>query len=237
MLGNEKLWSCPPTGADPLPNGVQIWAAWLNAGDDDATGSWSILSSTERDRANRFASHRDRARFLAARGLLRTILGSCLGVQPQRLVFGYSARGKPLLGGTFASCGLEFNVAHSGDLAVFAVAQHGVVGVDVEQIRPVPELSTLIERCLSARECAEIKRLSGEQAARVFFKIWTRKESWLKATGEGISGLPGSIEAFGPPGEESLSSGPQVSPSEARLCLYDLAPAPGFLGALAATPQ
>ena len=199
--------------------------------------SWSILSSTERERANRFASDRDRGRFMAAQGLLRTILGSCLGAQPQRLVIGYSAKGKPSLGGTFANCGLEFNLAHSGDLAVFAVARHGVVGIDVEQIRPVPELSTIIERFLSARECAEIKRLSGEQAARVFFRIWTRKEAWLKATGEGISGLPGSIEAFGPPGEESISSRPLASPSETRFCLHDLAPAPGFLCALAVIPQ
>jgi 4'-phosphopantetheinyl transferase len=236
MLGNEKLWSCIVSGSCPLPSGVQVWAGWLDLTGDGASGIWSTLSSQERERAGRFAFERDRARFIAARGLLREILGSCLGAEPGGLEFAYSAKGKPSLGGGFASSGLEFNLAHSGSLAVFAVARHGVVGVDVERIRAIPDLSALGQRFFSHREYAEMRKLSDEDAVRRFFRIWTRKEAWLKATGEGISGLPSSIEVFGPLAEDSLCGGPQESSCGTRLCLHALAPAPGYLGALAVTP-
>ena len=233
MLGNEKLWSCTPVGACRLPSGVQVWAAWLDGRGAGIAGFWPTLSSQEQERAGRLAIERERARFVAARGLLRTILASCLGTEPGSVEFVYSATGKPSLGGAFANCGREFNVAHSGDLAVFAVARDGVVGVDVEQIRPIPDLSTLSQRYFSPRECGEINHLSGEEATRGFFKLWTRKEAWLKATGQGITGALNSIEVVGPPSEEGLCIRPPEDSGCARLCLHDLAPAPGFLGALA----
>jgi 4'-phosphopantetheinyl transferase len=237
MLGNEKPWSCTPTGSRLLPSGVQVWAAWLGVKGRGATGFWSTLSRQERERAGRFAFERDRERFIAARGFLREILASCLGTQPHDLEFSYSATGKPSLAGEFATSGLQFNLAHSGDLAVFAVARHGIVGVDVEQIRPVPDLPALVERFFTTREWAEINKLSGEDQVTAFFKVWTRKEAWLKATGEGITTLLKSIEVLGPPGEATLGVGPQDGSHATRLCLHDLTPAPGFLGALAVPPQ
>jgi 4'-phosphopantetheinyl transferase len=237
MLGNEKLWSCTPTGSCLLPSGIQVWAAWLDATGDETAGFWSTLSSEERERASRIARERDRARFIAARGLLRAILGSCLSVEPKRLEFVYSARGKPSLGGDFASSVLEFNLAHSCGLVLVAVARRGLVGIDVEKIRPIPDLCALSQRFFSPRECAEIERLSGEEATKVFLTIWTRKEAWLKATGEGITGLPTSIDVLGTPGDGNTYGGPQAGSSVTELCLRDLAPAPGFLGALATIPR
>ena len=233
MLGNEKLWSCTPIDGSVLPNGVQVGAGWLDVGDAAIAGFWPTLCSQERERADRFAFEPARARFIAARGLLRTIMATCLGTLPRSVEFSYSSTGKPSLGGAFASGGLEFNLAHSGDLVVFAVAGHGVVGVDVEQVRSIPELSTLSQRFFSPGECAEIEKLSGEEAARGFFRIWTRKEAWLKATGEGIAGLRKSLEVCGPAGDGELCGGPQDGSGGTRLRLHDLAPAPGFLGALA----
>jgi 4'-phosphopantetheinyl transferase len=237
MPGTEKLWSCTPADSCLLPRDVQVWAAWLDVPREEITGFWSTLSTQERERAARFASERDRARFVAARGLLRAVLGSSLGADPQSVEFLYSAKGKPSLGGVFERSGLQFNVAHSGGLAVFAVARHRMVGVDVEQLRPIPDLSELIERYFTTYERDEIKKLSGEEAARGFFKVWTRKEAWLKATGEGITGLLKSIEVLGPLVEEESCRGPQGGSGGVRLSLQDLAPAPGFLGALAAAPQ
>jgi 4'-phosphopantetheinyl transferase len=237
MPGTEKLWSCTPADSCLLPQDVQVWAAWLDVTGEGITGFWSTLSSQERERAGRFALERDRARFVAARGFLRAILGSSLGADPQSVEFLYGAKGKPSLGGAFAHSGLQFNLAHSGGLAVFAVARHGMVGVDVEQLRPVPGLSGLMDRFFAPLECAEIKKLSGAAEVRAFFKIWTRKEAWLKATGEGITGFLKSIEVVGPLGEEKLRVGPQDDSGCTRLYLHDLVPAPGFLGALAVTPR
>jgi 4'-phosphopantetheinyl transferase len=237
MSATEKLWSCTPTDSRLLPRDLQVWAAWLDVTGEGPTKFWSTLSNQERERAARFASDRERARFVVARGLLRAILGSSLGADPQSLAFLYSAKGKPSLGGAFATSGLQFNLAHSGGLAVFAIARDRMVGVDVEQLRPVPELSSVIARFFAPRECAEIKKLSGAKELRAFFQIWTRKEACLKATGEGITGLPGMIEVLGPSGTERTCGGAQDGSPGPRLRLHDLAPAPGFVGALAVTPQ
>ena len=237
MPGNEKPWPCTLIQSRHLPEDALVWAAWLDVACERAVGFRSTLSSQERERAARFASERDRARFVAARGFLREILGACLSAEPQSVEFTYSPKGKPSLGGAFARTGLQFNLAHSGGLAVFAVARHGVVGVDVEQIRPVPDLSALIERFFSAGECAQIKRLPEEEQVLRFFKIWTRKEAWLKATGEGLTDLLKSIEVLGPAGEGKLGGGPQAGLQGTRLRLHDMAPVPGYVGALAVTIQ
>ncbi len=215
---------------------MQVWAAWLDVEDENRAAFWSTLSREEQQRAGRFAFQRDRARFIAARGWLRAILGSCLGAEPQLIEFCYSAKGKPSLGGGYASSGLEFNLAHSGNLAVFAVARHGIVGVDVERVRLVRDLSRLTEHYFSARERAEVERLSGADALAAFFRVWTRKEAWLKATGEGITGSLMSFDVLDVPLAEPSRGGCTRAPDKlptTGLRLHDLMPAPGFLGALA----
>jgi 4'-phosphopantetheinyl transferase len=235
MLGSRKLWPC--TGACTLPGEIQVWAAWLDAEGDGVNGFWSMLSNQERERANHFVFERDRSRFITARGILRGMLSLHLGMEPREIEFSYSAKGKPSLGGDCAGRGLEFNLAHSGNLAVFAVARRRMVGVDVEQVRPVPDISAIIERSFSTRESARIKRLSGDEAARDFFKIWTRKEAWLKATGEGITGALKAIQVIDPMGEGHTLAETAAGSGRTRLCLHDLSPAPGFLGALAVTAE
>jgi 4'-phosphopantetheinyl transferase len=170
---------------------------------------------------------------VAARGLLRSILASALGVEPPTIEFLYGPKGKPSLGGALARSGLQFNLAHSGGLAVFAVAHDRSVGVDVEELRPIPDLSDLIQRYLSPGECAELKSLSGEAELRGFLQIWTRKEAWLKATAEGITGPLGKIDVLGPSGTEKMCGLPPNSSPTERVRLFELVPAPGFLGALA----
>jgi 4'-phosphopantetheinyl transferase len=233
MPGTEKLWLCTPVDSGLLPGDLEVWAAWLDATNEASAGFWSTLSCQERERAVRYAAQRERARFVVARGLLRAILGSALSVEPQSLEFLYSAKGKPSLGGAYARSGPQFNLAHSGGLGIFAVARDRSVGVDLEQLRPIPDLSDLIKRYLSPGECAELKKLSGEAELRGFLQIWTRKEAWLKATGEGITELLGKINVLGPSGTEKMCGGPQYGSATQRMRLYDLAPATGFLGALA----
>ena len=233
MPGNENLWSCIPTDSCATPAGVEVWAAWLDLPGQRLSGFWSTLSSQEQERAGRFAQERERERFVAARGFLRSILGSCLGVEPYRIELELSTKGKPSLGGALACSGLEFNLAHSGGLGVIAVSRCGMVGVDVEQVRPVPELGGVIERFFSARECAEIRKQSGEEALAAFFKLWTRKEAWLKAAGEGITGALDCIEVVDLSQVQRQPGRPRHGKPGVRLHLFDLAPAPGFVGALA----
>jgi len=233
MLENERLWQCKPSDLRGLLNDVQVWAAWLDVGTKEVAGFWSTLSQPERERAQRFVWERDRSYFVAAHGLLRLILASCLSTEPSEIELHLGDRGKPRLGGALAQSGLQFNLAHSANLAVFAVARHRDVGVDVERVRPVSQLSELVASFFSARERAELETMPAQEKTVGFYRIWTRKEAWLKATGEGVTGPLNAIDVLCPPGQAECYWEPTTGSPASRLCLHDLAPVSGFLGALA----
>jgi 4'-phosphopantetheinyl transferase len=252
MLCNEIDWPPPPDWPltwprqrrQPTPARagaceVQVWAARLSVARDTLDRLAATLSLSERERAARLRFERDRARFIAGRGLLRTILSRCLELDPAELEFSYGAYGKPVLAGAFAECGLQFNVAHSQDLALFALTCGGPVGVDVERIRPLAETGELVVRFFSTRECAAFKKVAEEQKTAAFFNLWTRKEAWLKATGEGIGALLKRVEVSFLPGEPARLLGlPAEAQSAARWSLLDLSPGSGFAAALAvAAPE
>jgi 4'-phosphopantetheinyl transferase len=141
-----------------------------------------LLSAEERCRASRFHFARDCRRFTVARALLRFILGQRLELPPARLTFAYSAFGKPFLQDTQ----LRFNVSHSADLAVFAVAEGGEVGVDVELVRPQPEMHRIAERIFLAHELAQLQSRRADAQTELFFRLWTQNEARLKARGVGF---------------------------------------------------
>ncbi|HEV2688082.1 MAG TPA: 4'-phosphopantetheinyl transferase superfamily protein [Bryobacteraceae bacterium] len=163
---------------------VQVWAARLDPEPERIAALTELLSEEERARAGRFYLARDSRRFVAARGLLRLILGRRLGAAPERLEFAHGAFGKPFLKDTM----LRFNVADSADLALVAIAEEQEVGVDVELVRRRPEMHRIAERFFSARECAEFHSAPAETQTEVFFRFWTHTEARLKARGVGIGG-------------------------------------------------
>ncbi|MBW4420279.1 MAG: 4'-phosphopantetheinyl transferase superfamily protein [Myxacorys californica WJT36-NPBG1] len=88
---------------------------------------------------------------------------------------------------------LQFNVAHSQDFALYAFSRDRLVGIDVEQIRPVDNLESLTRRFFLPSEHAAICSADPDAQARLFFRYWTCKESFLKATGDGLGKL-GELE-------------------------------------------
>jgi 4'-phosphopantetheinyl transferase len=198
-----------------------------------------VLVQEERERAERYHFERDRVRFIAGRALLRHILGGYLEIHPAELAFSYGEKGKPYVSQPGVHAALMFNLAHSEDLALLAVTRAGPVGVDVERIRPVPEVHQLVARFFSPRETAAFGTLPESQQPEAFFNLWTRKEAWLKATGAGIGGGLDQIEVSFLPGEPArvLSLG-RIGDMAGQWCLRELQPAPGFTGAIAiAVPQ
>ncbi len=165
---------------------VHIWQANLVFSSEQLQRLAQLLSEDEQARANRFkfAHHRDR--FMAARGILRTLLSRYLDQPPEQLQFSYSDRGKPCLNNP-----LQFNVSHSENLALYALTCDRMIGIDVEHLRPVENLEGLTQRFFSAREHDAIAQLPPEHRERSFFRYWTCKEAYLKATGEGLSELAG----------------------------------------------
>ena len=226
------LLGAPAQVRNPPPTIVHIWAAHLEVAPEALTQFEATLAPGERERASRFVFALHRNRFIAGRGMLRRLLAGYGGTQPDSLEFTYGPQGKPALSGSAA--GLQFNVAHSGDLVLVAVTRSGVVGVDVEEVRTLADCEELVARFFSADECSKFRGLPAEEKPAAFFNLWTRKEAWLKATGEGITHLLNQVEVSFLPSEPArLIRLPIKHRNTNSWSLYELAPKPGFAAALA----
>ena len=228
------VWPLPPATWQPGTSDIHVWAAFLDWPIDALAQFGSTLAPAETDRAERFRFPRHRNRFVAGRGCLRAILASYLGCAPAELEFGYGPNGKPVLAGRFTSKGFHFNQAHSEELMLVAISRAGPVGIDIERIRPLPDAEQLVARFFSRRESEAFQLLSEEQRTICFFNLWTRKEAWLKATGEGIGHSLSVVEVAFLPGEPArLLSIAGKKKLAAHWHLHALAPAPGYAAALA----
>ncbi|HEY4282673.1 MAG TPA: 4'-phosphopantetheinyl transferase superfamily protein [Chthoniobacterales bacterium] len=164
-------------------NDVQVWSAPVNRGEINQFAG--RLSPGEQLRANQFIANDARDHFIVSRVVLRDLLGACLHIEPAAVSFGTSPRGKPFLNSAIDN-DLSFNLSHSGGLVLIALTRGRDIGVDVERAdRPVDWLQ-LAPRIFSARQLREIAALPAAIQQRAFFNGWTRKEAYLKATGEGL---------------------------------------------------
>ncbi len=163
---------------------LHIWRFYLNQASSQIQELAQLLSPEEQQRAKRFHFPKDSFRFTACRGMLRKILGTYLEVEPKQLQFSYEERGKPYLEGEQ----LHFNLSHSGDLALYAVTKNLSVGIDVEKIKVNKPVEEIAQRFFSKREQEIIKQLPIKEKKLAFYRAWTRKEAYLKATGEGLGG-------------------------------------------------
>lgn len=166
---------------------VQLWRVDLEAIRSEESRWQKVLSPDERQRASRFYFVVDRQRFVASRALLRIILGGYLTVEPGDLNFSYSTKEKPSLGPIHVESGVTFNVSHSGGIALYAFASGRDIGVDVEQVRRDFDVEGIARRFFSAHEQKQLFDLPSAERVDAFFRCWTRKEAYIKATGDGLS--------------------------------------------------
>ena len=166
---------------------VHLWRVDLEAMRPDESRWQKVLSSDESTRASRFHFPGDRQRFVASRALLRTILASYLATDPASLSFCYSKKEKPSLETARADSDVTFNVSHSGGIALFAFTRRREIGVDVERVRRDFDLEAIARRFFSAHEQRQLAAAPDEKRFEAFFRCWTRKEAYIKATGEGLS--------------------------------------------------
>jgi len=177
-------WSAPPARLRLAPDELSVWLVPVDAPPNRLRELVGALSADEQLRVARYHFERDRVRFIAARGTLRRILGAYLGRPPHTIAFAYSPYGKPSLPNDPS---VSFNVSHSGDWAICALALNRCIGVDIELIRRDLAEESIAERFFSPREVADLRSLPAEQQPPAFFRCWTRKEAFVKARGEGLS--------------------------------------------------
>lgn len=162
---------------------MHIHAVRLRAPEAVTAQLRELLTPDEQERAARFRFPHLQSSFILARGALRILLGRHLNTHPAGIRFQYGPKGKPSLAG---GARLKFNVSHSGGLALFAFTLDCEIGVDVEEIRPVPDMEQIAARFFGAEET--------DKAA--FFRLWTRKEAYIKALGESIADTPPKFEGW-----------------------------------------
>jgi 4'-phosphopantetheinyl transferase len=155
----------------------------LDAPREERERLFELLSADERERAARFHFARDRDRFAVGRGALRALLAAELGTDPRELRFDYGPQGKPALAGDE----LQFNVSHSGGIALVAIAHRGELGIDVELDSQDLANEQIPERFFSPAEVTALRSLPARLQPRAFLTCWTRKEAFIKAKGDGLS--------------------------------------------------
>lgn len=169
---------------------VHLWHADLDALRHQRPDSWQGLSTSEQSVAAGMPVAEVRERWIGARAMLRAVLAGYLRVPPQQTRFVRGPYGKPELAGD-ARFMPAFNLSHSGSQVLLAVTgPQGMVGVDVEERRCVPEWEQIAARCfhpLEAAGLAALQACSPGAAWQAFIEVWTRKEAVVKALGLGLS--------------------------------------------------
>ncbi len=228
VSGAEKF---PPDALNLTDEDVHIWRARLDPPEERVETLKSLLCDEEKERAERFHFERHRRRYIVARGSLRVILGGYLHIEPERLDFSYSEKGKPTLAAEWDDSNIHFNVSHSSELALYAVGRRRLVGIDVERIKSKPVAEELADRFFSPRECGVILGSPQDMKQEVFFNFWTQKEAYLKATGEGVSGLE-KIEIDFPASGDPVLRNPKSMTTIPGWRARRLEPGDGYAGAI-----
>jgi 4'-phosphopantetheinyl transferase len=214
---------------------VHVWLSTLVPGDAEWLALSAALDAAEHARAARFRFARHRRQFVVARGTLRQIVGRYADLPPEEVALVYGPRGKPYLAGPRGPRDVRFNLSHSGDLLLLAVAAGREVGVDVERIRADIVDDAMARTSFSAREVAAFRALPRAERVRGFFDCWSRKEAFIKATGEGVSyGLQAFDVSLGPTEEPRLLASRRDPMLAVRWTLRALPPLPGYAAALVA---
>jgi 4'-phosphopantetheinyl transferase len=207
---------------------IHVFCVDLDRAGDGFPALYSLLSPDERERAARFRFEKHRSRFVVARARLRELIGDYAGCHPQAVEFTYGPNGKPGLGDR----PLHFNVSHSEALALYAFSRSNPLGVDIEQIRELTDSDAIADRFFSRAECAEYRAVAPTEKTAAFFRCWTRKEAFIKATGDGLSyPLDRFDVSLGDPARLLTIDGDAARASE--WSMYHLTPAEGYIGAVA----
>jgi 4'-phosphopantetheinyl transferase len=212
--------------------GTQVVVSGLETESDAIEASMERLSADERLRAERFVFDADRHRFVATRARLRQLLGARLDVRPEVVELTYGSRGKPALAPRFAASTLRFNVSHTKHHAVFAFCYGSEVGVDLEEVRALPDADDVAEQMFSRLEADTYRALPPHEKPLGFFNCWTRKEAFIKALGDGLSHALDRFDVSLVPGEAARILRVDHTPGEqCGWTLSSFSPAPGLVGA------
>ena len=229
-MGSDGVWLPAPPELSLRDGEVHVWRLALDEDTSRRFQAATLLSDSERERAGRFHFQVDRDRYATSRSVLRILLGRYLGRRPQDVEFGYTEHGKPFLPDTRGSSPVRFNVSHSGNYTLYAFAYDREVGIDVEQIRPLQEFESIATQVFTGAEQQLIARAPHDEKAAAFFRLWSRKEAYVKAIGHGLSAPLHEISVV----TNRVETPDGHGPARERFvwCVQDLNCAPSYAAAL-----
>jgi len=213
---------------------IHVWLAFDQQIDDPTVlqAFEALLTSEELAARARLRAPDLPRQYLVTRALLRSLLSAYApGTTPLQWRFEVGENGKPVLAPPFADTGLAFNLAHTAGLVSIAFARERTLGVDVEHFRLRGPPLHVAPRYFSAEEVAALEALPPDQRVARFYALWTLKESWLKATGEGLAGGLDRVSfRFDEP---RFANGVRFSDAQAGWRFWQATPSPEHLLALA----
>ena len=217
---------------------IHIWQANLNLDSSTLQKLQIILSEDEKLRADRFYFPADKNHYLAARGILRSILAGYLDTNPELIKFTYTPQGKPYIVNDnrensvkHRNKGIQFNLSHSQNLALYAIAIDRPVGIDLEYCRPLTDALALAKRWFLPSEYQQLLAQTNQETC--FLRLWTAKEAYLKATGMGLPGLSTVEISITSDNSLQLKTINNSQELARKWSLLELNPAPNYVGALA----
>jgi len=177
----------------------------LEQTEEEVNNLYALLSAEEKQRVSQLAFQKDRNEYIVSRGILRRLIGEKISCAPENVAFGYTANGKPyLLNGA-----VHFSLSHSNKYVLYAFSFDWEIGVDLEHCNPKTDIEGLAKFSFHPEERRILENCSSiEEKRRLFFSIWTKKEAFLKALGEGFGDIS--------PTAINLASSPAYLPNHNR---------------------
>jgi 4'-phosphopantetheinyl transferase len=170
-----------------LDENTHMWNAELDQSTSVIQWLSSLLSSEEKNRSQHFIFGRDRKRYIVRHGLLRIILSHYIDIEPNRIEFVFGQNGKPALKETMSNNDIRFNLSFSEGLCLFAITHCREIGVDIEFSSKSLDYDQIIHNFFTEKEKNFFRCMNKNQKKTAFFRLWTKKEALVKATGIGLS--------------------------------------------------
>jgi 4'-phosphopantetheinyl transferase len=231
MLGHTLMgalvYERPELCWDLRPDEIRVCSVRL-AGSHECIERFSrLLTDEELERAGRFRTRVLRERFILGRGILRAALAQPLATAPSAVAFTYGDQGKPFVDN---DRGLQFNLSHSDEQALFAISFERELGIDIERIRSLSNMEEIALRFFCVEEYNNLMDLHSELTrTAAFFRCWTSKEAYIKAIGGGLSLPLNSFRVTLLPDEPPLLV---TSEPKGGWALRDISPGFGYSAAL-----
>ena len=229
----SQTWVNAPATLELLRGEVHVWRARFRDEEADTIGAWALLSEEERRQAAQFRFPEEARRYASAHVVLRDILlrYGALVRAPLTIVAG--PKGQPLLSQAPDLPKVRFSFSHSRSFALLAITLDQCVGVDVEHVSHAADWEAITTRYFSSEECQALVALPKQQGSRAFLSLWTLKEAYVKALGEGFSRPFDSFTILPSPDGALRLEDQTDSTAASTWSFLELTPDEQYLGALA----